>query len=188
MWKSKKRQILVGLLLILSVTVIYRLMNPFEQQTVDRLTYGRTTRVVPDNPTPSNNQESNRTSQVMTALLNQPPTLSSEVKRNPFQMANASRASSQAGPAAPAPPPPPRSAQDRIREALQQFTRFGDFRRGKERYIFLERGKQVLVVGPGDVIDGKYKVEAIGDQSISVTTTESPEPVEVGLEEPGPDY
>jgi len=189
MWKTKKRQILLGLVIILAMSVIYRFMRPFEQETVDRLTYGRTTRVTTDNPQPLDSPEGNRTTQVMTALLTQPPAMSDEVRRNPFQMANASRATENVeAPVAAAPPPTRRSAQDRIREALQQFKRFGDFRRGKERYIFLERGKQVLVVRQGDVIDGKYKVEAIGDDTISVTTAENPEPVEVGLEDPPPDY
>jgi len=189
MWKDKNKQILMGLAIVLALIVAYRFMNPFQQETVDRLTYGRTTRVVPANPALVGSLDVNQSSQVMAALFAKPPVLTSEVKRNPFQMGNASRSEDKTEATVAPPPPPPRTtAQDRIREALQQFKRFGDFRRNDERYVFLERDKQVLVVRQGDVIDGKYKVEAIGEQSISVSTAETIEPVEVGLEEPKPDF
>ena len=42
---NRKQKILLGLLVTLAIALAYRLTNPFEQETVDRLTYARATKV-----------------------------------------------------------------------------------------------------------------------------------------------
>ena len=42
---NQKQKILLGLLVTLAIALAYRLTNPFEQETVDRLTYTRATKV-----------------------------------------------------------------------------------------------------------------------------------------------
>ena len=44
---NQKQKILLGLLVTLAIALAYRLTNPFEQETVDRLTYTRATKVAP---------------------------------------------------------------------------------------------------------------------------------------------
>jgi hypothetical protein len=55
-----------------------------------------------------------------------------------------------------APPPPP----------PLPYKFVGQMNDGDERVVYLSRGEQVLLVHPGDVLEGSYKILAIGRTSI----------------------
>jgi hypothetical protein len=61
----------------------------------------------------------------------------------------------------------------RAREALGRFKVFGSFRQNDQASLFLQRGKQVLIVNVGDRIDGKFKIESIDGRTVVVAAPET---------------
>jgi hypothetical protein len=57
--------------------------------------------------------------------------------------------------------------QDRMHQDLSQLAVFGSVESNSRKLIFLERGKDILIVREGDIIDGQYRVSNISDRSIT---------------------
>ena len=178
---NRNQKILAALVAILALTLAYRLTNPFQQETVERLTYAPARSVAPPKA------ESGMADQegVRVDLLRSPPKPVVAIHRDPFQPPRAAEPASaedQKPPQA-APPPKPKSAREKIREQLRRFKTFGSFQHGGETYLFLERGKQVLVVTRGDRIDGKYEILEVADKSVTLQAPNMEEPLTVDLDE-----
>ena len=176
---NRKQKILLGLLVILALALAYRLTNPFEQETVERLTYGRATRVVPAESATESRAE------VRLDLLQSPPGFNVAVQRDLFRPPSASMPTikDDGQPQVPRPTPPPKTESQRVHEHFRNFKTFGSYRHGDEIYIFLERGKQVLIVTRGDRIDGKYEITDLAEKSITITMQGLPAPLKIDFDE-----
>ncbi len=75
----RKQKILVGLLVTLALALAYRLTNPFEQETVQRLPYARATRVTP--PKSASDSET----KLRLDLLESPPKYNIALQRDLFR-------------------------------------------------------------------------------------------------------
>ena len=84
----------------------------------------------------------------------------------------------------PAPKPRPQSDHEKIKEHFQQFKAFGSYQHGKKIYLFLERGKQVLVVSRGDRIDGKYEITEVTEKSATISAVGLSTPLKMDFDEP----
>jgi hypothetical protein len=183
---DRSQKLLAGLIVVLVVVLAYRLLNPYEQPTVDSLTYtgraGVSARIDEAVPTVSAGPGVER---LLSGLYGGSPSWTAEVTRNPFAKPRPMAAATEAEPVpAPRPVQPVATAEDRVREALGQFQAFGSFVQGGERVLFLQRGKQVILVRENDIIDGRYVVESFTDDTITVTGADMDIPVTVGLKEP----
>lgn len=69
-------------------------------------------------------------------------------------------ASARTGPAAPAGPPPPPPID-------LKFYGFAKEQNGR-KLVFLMHGEDVFIAGQGDIVDGRYKVLQIQDNSVVV--------------------
>ena len=178
---DNKQKLLIGLAVVLALTLTYRFANPFRQPTVAKLTYGRANRIAALNANAAGSDAASPPTRIKTALLTTPTPIEQRVIRDPF------RRPAPKGPARPpeAKPPEPRALtpDERARERLGRFKAFGAFTQGDRTSLFLQRGKQVLVVTVGDRIDGRFTVEAIDGLSVLVTTPESPEGFRFDFEE-----
>ena len=176
---NRNQKILVGLLVILALALAYRLTNPFEQETVDRLTYTRATKVVPVKSAAESRAE------VRLDLLQSPPRFDVAVQRDLFRPPAAAKpaAKNVDRPQASESKPPPKTESQKVQEHFRDFKAFGSYRHGDEIYIFLERGKQVLIVTRGDRIDGKYEITDLAEKSITIKTQGLPAPVKIDFDE-----
>ena len=178
---SPKQKILIVLLSVLAVALVYRLANPFRQATVDRLTYAPARSVTAEQAQKLGKPQNT----ILLDLLQTPAEPSVVVRRDLFGKPSAARPDSVDNQIPPQPilPPRPKSAVEQVREHLQRFKTFGSFKHGSSRYLFLERGKQVLVVTKGDRIDGKYEVLEVAEKSVTISTEDYEEPIKIDFDE-----
>ena len=133
---NQKQKILLGLLVTLAIALAYRLTNPFEQETVDRLTYVRATKVASAKAADTSPHQT----QVRLDLFQSPPQSNVTIQRDLFRPPNAAKPSNDDNikPEAPAPKPRPKSDREKIQEHFQRFKAFGSYQHGKKIYLFLK--------------------------------------------------
>ena len=181
---GNQHKILIGLVLFLVVLLMYRVLNPYRQETVARLTYGRTTKITPSAPKTAYGRNAQRPTTVMTALFTNPPRVVAKTNRDPFRKAAQPAPVRASQPVNPKPPPAAKpSALDQAKKRLGRFKVFGSFRQKERKSLFLQRGKQVLVITEGDRIDGKFKIESIDGNTAVVSTSDLDTPFEFEFEE-----
>lgn len=178
---DQKQKILLGLLVTLAIALAYRLTNPFEQETVDRLTYARATKVAPAKAADTSQHQA----QVRLDLFQSAPQSSVTIQRDLFRPPSAAKPSNKDNikPEAPAPKPRPKSDREKIQEHFQRFKAFGSYQHGKKIYLFLQRGKQVLVVSRGDRIDGKYEITDVAEKTATISSKDLSTPLKVTFDE-----
>ena len=119
---NRNQKILAGLVAILALTLAYRLTNPFQQETVDRLTYA------PARTVASKKAETGSQDQVLVRLdlLREPPKSDVKVDRDPFQPPRAAAPASPENPkpSQAAPPPKPQSPREKVRDYFRGFKTF----------------------------------------------------------------
>lgn len=178
---SQKHKILIGLCAVLAIALAYRLMNPFEQETVERLTFARATRVAPSQTGSSMPPQA----ELRLDLFRSPPLRPVSIQRDLFQKPTIPKPASanKPKPQAKEPTPRPKSDRQKIEEHFRRFKTFGSYRHGRTIYLFLQRGKQVLVITRGDRIDGKYLVQEVSEKAATITAANLPGPVKINFDE-----
>ena len=181
---GNQHKILLGLVLFLAVLLTYRAFNPYRQKTVSKLTYGRTTKITSSPLKTPYGSDKQRPTTVMTALFKDPPRVVVNTHRDPFRKAEPFTPA-RTEPVNPRPQPPPIqvSALDQAKERLGRFKVFGSFSQGESTSLFLQRGKQVLVIKTGDRLDGKFKIESIKGNTVVVSTSNIEAPFDFQFEE-----
>lgn len=180
---GNQHKILIGLSLVLAIMLTYRVVNPFRQQTVSQLTYGRTNKIIEPQEKSSSNSASDRLTRIKTDLLVPPPMVDLTIYRDPFRRPPKAPTASAPKPEREKPVPQIKTPDEHAREALQHFKAFGSFRQGDQEALFLQRGKQVLIINVGDRIDGKFKIEAIDGRTVIVSAAELEGPIQFEFEE-----
>jgi len=71
--------------------------------------------------------------------------------------------------------------ESRVEYELSSFRSFGYMERGGERILFLEKGKQIMLVRKGDTIEGKYLVKEITKNELTLTVIPGNESVHIDL-------
>jgi hypothetical protein len=175
---EKKQKLLIGLAVLLALALIYRLATPYRQPTVAKLTYGRTNPVAAAPANGSDSDAARPPTKIQTALLTAPALLESKVLRDPFRRPEPKTAPRPPEQRPEAPEALPWTPDERAKEQLGRFKAFGD-----RTSLFLQRGKQVLVVTIGDRIDGRFAVESIDGRGVLVTAPDIPEPIRFEFEE-----
>ena len=168
---DNKHKILLVLASLFVFLVIFRIMNPYRQKTVEELTY--TTSMTETNkkklPGISNNH-ADPEGFVNLEILKQPPPHSGMVYKNIFfdepVQSTQSPVYSQArkNPT----PMPEKSALEQVKEELAGLKLFGIYEAEGKTSLFIEIDNQLLVVNKGDQIKGQYTVKEITRDSISL--------------------
>jgi hypothetical protein len=177
MKRDRKKLLLLALLALLALSVVYRVLNPYRQQTVDRLTFtGRSAQKVHQRiikPVAEAAATGGETG--LAALLAAPLSHDGGLRRDIFSF----RPLVKAAAVKPAPEKKkPETGQTASRSEgrpaadvpgrLQKLKIFGAFTHAGKTTLFLERGKEVMAVHEGDRIDGKYRVIRLTAQSLTL--------------------
>lgn len=172
----KKKKLIVSLLMIIFVaSLAYRITHPYRQQKAPRLTYsGSRKRVIVKKDTAKSDDEVLKCPEVLMALFEKSPHHHGEVIHDPFFKPEAKTPSERKPPVeqkrSPAEASKPAGENPRMRaqQELSSFRVFGSCQEEGTNMLFLERGKDVLIVRPGDKIDGKYLIRSIQGNSLEL--------------------
>jgi hypothetical protein len=187
---DNKKKLLTVLLFLLAALVVYRLMNPFRQERVAQLTHtgkgGGESRKA-DSPTSSAAQL--KDADFHLALLQHPPQHSGRVLNPGFWGPGDRSLFVESPPPETAPDPDAATAPEvalldpvlQVKQELSQFRIFGFFKSRGELALFMERGKEILIVRKGDRIDGVYLVEEITPQVLTIRAENIDEAVHIDL-------
>jgi Tfp pilus assembly protein PilP len=180
---DRSQKVLLALGFIFLLTLGYRVLNPYRQPTVAQLTHSGKPAAAKNAPKA---ESARRTADPETAVVNltvflQPPESQAAVERDPFTPGIAPPMVATA-PAPASPLAPEEGPEVRLRRDLERFQVFGYLEQGGDTSLFLQRGKQVLVVRKGDRLDGRYLIEDLTEDSLTVSAAGLPAPVEVFLE------
>jgi hypothetical protein len=183
----KKKTLLFVLMVIFAASLVYRLQHPYRQKKVTRLTYsGSRKRVIVKKQRPKEG-ELQKAPGIMLALYSKPPEHHGEVIHNPFFKPREEKMSDSSPPGVrnshPENPvkPPDEDPRARVERELSRFRVFGSYKGEGKSMIFLQRGKDVLVVQAGDVIDGKYLIKHIEGNSLDLWAEEIQQDIHIDL-------
>jgi hypothetical protein len=186
---DRKKIILFALGAIFFISLYYRVLHPFKQERVADLTYmGNRAHVVSlKHPSASPSAET----KVMLDLFLNPPRNKGKVIKNIFQATKTRKSRKQAETVQRIEQKEAKETVSAISEkeayeasvkrGLASLIAFGMYESRDEKIIFLERGKEVLLVRKGDRIDGKYLVEKITDQRVILKAEQINEPVYIDI-------
>lgn len=191
MSKNRKKAVFIVCLCLFAGTLTYRIMNPFEQGRVEQLTFtGGKGKPSAGKPANSMAAATPHRGEVLIDLYMNPPSHSGKVSNNVFFQRKEPVVQpkvplpTENKPLAAAPPPTP-AMQKRLKaqEDLSRFKSFGYMQKGNQKVLFLERGKDIMVVREGDRIDGKYLVKRITEKVLTIRAENIDEDVSIELGE-----
>ncbi len=188
---DRKKIILFVLAGIFLVSLSYRILNPFKQERVGKLTHAGKRVYVKSIIKPSassGTKLSDGKTKVMLDLFLNPPRHKGKVIKNVFQTTDAKKASKPGNAIKKIEKEKAVSAVSKKEDYLESAKRglsslraFGMYEAGDEKIIFLERGKEVLLVRKGDRINGKYLVETITEQRIILKAKQVNKPIYIDI-------
>ncbi len=189
MYMDKKQKILMVLAALFIVSLIYRIMNPYKQETVDRLTYTSGKPSVISKKIYKEPGKSSDFDLLLEPLLN-PRHQQTSVFRNIFEK-NAARDAISSIPAKAASPLQTQEEKNAtaqqeqekndMNQGLDQFSVFGSCESNGRKYIFLERSKDIFIVRNGDIIDGQYRIENISDTALTIRSEKQGQSVTIDI-------
>jgi hypothetical protein len=189
--KDRKKIILIIALCVFAVSLIYRITNPYKQERVAKLTYtGQHFQIPGENQTQQGKASSPEEHLVNLDLFLNPPGHSRNVSSNIFSDQKTIPAVNEhidvEKPDGALPEEITQTAPDKrkqVEDDLSQFKSFGYLETDGERTLFLERGKQIMVIRKGDRIDGKYIVKDITQKELTLTALSINEDIHIDLSE-----
>jgi len=188
---DRKKKILIILGAIFMISLCYRILNPFKQERVAELTY--TGERLPSGLNKGADEVDTESTYaayyVQIDFFLKPTRYSAGVFRNIFQKADVKKeigAPEQIKPTFRLPEAVASEKEDQremLNQELSRFKIFGSFESGDGRMLFVERGKDIILVQKGDLIDGKYKVEKITKHAITLKVESFDETVYIELKD-----
>jgi len=185
---NKKKIILVVSICLFAFVLAYRATHPFRQQKVAELTY---TVDMSKNKSNKVKQKDEGISSVQNQLIKldlflNPPAHSRDLKKNIFSKQSAAgtketifpeRKADQAG----ANETIASDNKDYVEDELSSFRTFGYMESKGETILFIEKGKQIMLIRKGDRIEGKYLVKDITKKELTLTVITNNESVHIDL-------
>ncbi|MBN1102834.1 MAG: hypothetical protein JXL84_05395 [Deltaproteobacteria bacterium] len=187
--RNRKKAVLAVCLCLFAASLTYRIMNPYRQERVTQLTYTGRPAQPPLGPgkSPKSSGAQVQRDVLMDLYLN-PPKHSETVRKNIFFRRKAAPPPSkkvlpaETKVSAPAQQPTPgMNRRLQVQEELSRFASFGYMQQEKQKILFLERGKDILVIREGDKIDGKYLVKSITEKVLVIKTDDLDEEIRIEL-------
>jgi hypothetical protein len=188
LFRNNKKRILALLIFLLAVSLVWRVTHPYKQPKVDALKYSGGETEKPDKKASRKEPGASSVEESLLKLdmfLN-PPAHSREQRRDLFSEQEGmddsgvlsgetmiDKASGDNTTAA--------GSESRVEDELSTFRSFGYMERGGERILFLEKGKQIMLVRKGDRIEGKYLVKEITKNELTLTVIPGNESIHIDL-------
>ena len=191
MEKDRKKIILIIALCVFTVSLIYRITHPYKQERVAKLTYtGQHFQIPEKNRGQQGEGSSPEEHLVKLDLFLNPPGHSRNVSSNIFSdqktIPEVTKHIDTEKPEKDLPEKITQTAPDKRKQVendLSKFKSFGYLESNGERILFLERGKQIMVIRKGDRIDGKYVVKDITQKELTLTALSINEDIHIDLSE-----
>jgi hypothetical protein len=162
-------------------------MNPFKQEkvTVLRYTESHAQKTTPKSIPAKAKNKSLSSSYVMLDLFTNPPKHSDKVIKNIFFKKKPAEKKTLIDSKFNMKTKvlPVEDPVEKIKKDLSKFRIFGSHESGDKIVLFLERGKQIIVIRKGDRIDGKYLVEKITKQLVTISADNIDEKLHIDLGE-----
>lgn len=183
--QDRKKAMLAVCLCLLAISVTYRLLNPYRQETVASPASQRSHSPAPKADLKTHEQASvlfDR--EVRVELFLNPPIHSGMVRKNVFQKQEESASTSDMGSEESLAQPnsaPEVDMRLQVQEELSKFKTFGYLQGKEEKVLFLERGKDILMIREGDRLDGKYLVKTITEKLLIIRAESIGEDVRIEL-------
>ena len=195
---SKKHIILIISVLLLIASITYRVLNPFEQQKVEKLTFtgkkiSKTNIQTEKFLAPEKKVQTQAQTQTILAKFLNKPKISAKIHKDLFSIYK---------------PPSKRIAKKKvnipvdkdiqnmqrtnkikidpvqeIREYLASYRVYGTYKSENTKAVFLSKNKLVLCAKIGDRLDGKYLIEDIQDNYIKIKALALNETIHLDMRE-----
>ncbi len=182
---KRKKTILIVLVILFAITLIYRILNPFKQERVDRLTFnGNPTHMkIKKNGAHTRLKGTSAKHDIMLDLFLNPPGHSGNMHKDIFFKQKTVRKEKARKQESHLAESVEIQTHARIDQELKSFKVFGSYKKGDEKIIFFERGKDILVVRKGDRLGRKYLVEKITNQAVTLSAETIEEEIHIDLGE-----
>jgi Tfp pilus assembly protein PilP len=167
---DNKHKILLVLASLFIFLVIFRIMNPYRQKTVEELTYTSSMTETNKKKLPGiSNNHADPEGFVNLEILKQPPPHSGMVYKNIFFDEPVINTTEPVLEQARKPSLiPEKTPMEQVKEELAGLKLFGIYEAEGKTSLFIEIDNQLLVVNKGDKIKGQYTVKEITRDSISL--------------------
>jgi hypothetical protein len=185
--KNKRNIILAVSVCLFAVALLYRVTHVYKQPKVAALTYTGGKFKSRENKTGQKNLANSREEPLLKLdrFLN-PQAHSKEAKKDIFsgqavvkeqepplsESASEQKSGTEASSS---------NVENQIEDDLSAFKSFGYIERGSERILFIEKGKQIMLVRKGDRIEGKYIVQDISKNELTLTVIANNETIHIDL-------
>jgi len=187
--KDRKKLILLISLCIFAAALAYRITHPYKQKRVAELTFSTDKVHIPMAKTSQRNNKPVRAENyVKLELFTDPPPHSRDIIKNIFFEEKVAPVNEKPAVKAETKPKIPEkivapavNKRRQVEKDLSRFKSFGYLESDGEMTLFLERGKQILVIRKGDRIDGKYLVKDITKEELNLTAKSINEDVHINL-------
>ncbi len=186
---NKKYIIFVIVFMLLIISIIYRVLNPFVQPRVDKLTFtgNKSNKIIKAENTMEQTRKG-RSQTLVSKYLNRPKT-SEKVYKDLFSIYR---------------PPQKKKLkmsikkdiQDQkvvetvkkdpvseIKEYISSYTLYGIYKSEDTKAVFLSKNKLVLVARTGDRLDGKYLIDDIQENHITIKALDLNETIHFDMRE-----
>jgi hypothetical protein len=189
---DKKHILFVVALILLVVSIVYRVMNPFEQARVQSLTYTGEKRPSARSDALEQSRSPAQAVHDTVSRFMDPPLVSAAVRQDLFSAYQPPRPSpAPESRAAPPPddPSPEEPEQDRhdplqqIIKDISEYRVFGTFEDENGLSVFLAKGDQVIVAATGDRLEDKYRIDEIEKTHIKILALEVNETIQLDMRE-----
>ncbi len=205
---DKKHVVFTIVCILLIVSVIYRVQNPFEQKRVDRLTFtGTSTDPRQARKATATNEKENQdvkaSQDLVSRFLNKVRFIDTHGFLNTHGFSDKAGKDLFARYRLPQKrakkkilvPDKKKTQQEtlvdvikkdpvqEVRQYLTSYSVYGSYTGGGRTSVFLAKNKQVLVAGIGDRIDGKYLIEDIQENSIRIRAIDLNETIQLDMRE-----
>ncbi len=182
---KRKKTILTVLIILFTITLAYRILHPFKQERVARLTYtGKQTSIkIKKKTTQPDLKGISAKQDIMLNLFLNPPRHSGNMHKNIFFKQKAILKEAVIRQESNLAEEDEKGHHAQVDQELNSFKVFGFYEKGDEKVIFFEKGKDILVVRKGDRINGKYLIEKITNQAVTLSTETIEEKIHIDLSE-----
>jgi hypothetical protein len=180
--RNKKNIILAISIFLFAISLLYRVTHIYKQPKVDTLTYsGSVSKATGSKVNQKDTGVSTREeSLVKLDLFLNPPAHSRDQRKNIFSE-QAAIEETEASPELSSGQAQAAVNKNSLEDDLSSFRSFGYMESGGERVLFLEKGKQIMIIRKGDRIEGKYVVKDITKKELTLTVITNNEVVHIDL-------
>lgn len=179
---NKKRIVFLIVFLLLIISIIYRLLNPFVQPRTDTLTFTgeKNTKI---NTVAHSIDKDLKTETPVSTFLNK-PRISGKVYKDLFSTYRPpQRIADKKEVIVPVATDSNKNPLSEAKEYLASYTFYGTFESEGIRSVFLAKDKMVLVARTGDRLDGKYLIEEIQENHIRIKALDLNETIQLDIGE-----